>query len=90
MEELLTRAEFHATIDKLTSEVRMLKRNNERKTSEFISRREIINDIGELEYYRAVDNKELTPIKFGDARNCKVRVLTAEYNRYILNKANKQ
>lgn len=90
MDETLTRAEFHSTINKLSESIRLLKKSDDRKPSRFISRREIINDIGVQEYDRAVLRKELTPIKFGNARNCKTRVLTEEYNRYILNKVSQQ
>ena len=84
-EDTLTKREFLTSLDRLATEIRLMRRQNERKPSKFISRGEVIKDVGIQEYSRAIECKELTPIKFGDARNCKVRILTEEYNRYINN-----
>jgi hypothetical protein len=52
------------------------------KSTRFITRQEIISEIGRIRYERAIEVKKLTPYKSG-GRNCKVRIDRNEYERYL-------
>lgn len=54
----------------------------------FISRTEIIKDIGKTAYDNAVKKGELKPIKFGNKRNSKIRVPYEQYRIFINNLIN--
>jgi len=49
----------------------------------FISRQEILADIGKHTYERAVKSKKITPLKAGTTSNCKVRVDRLQYEQYL-------
>ena len=51
-------------------------------SSRFITRQQIISEIGRIRYERAIEVKKLTPYK-AEGRNCKVRIERNEYERYL-------
>jgi hypothetical protein len=52
------------------------------KSTRFITRQEIISEIGRIRYERAIESKKLSPYKFG-GRNCKVRIDRNQYEGYL-------
>jgi len=52
-------------------------------TNRFITRNEIVSEIGRWAYDNAVKYGKLTPVKFGERSNCKVRVDKCEYEKFI-------
>jgi hypothetical protein len=55
---------------------------SENSASRFITRQQIISEIGRIRFERAVEVKKLTPYK-AEGRNCKVRIDRNEYERYL-------
>lgn len=49
----------------------------------FISRADIIRDIGRAAYEHAVKQGELRPIRLGNGKNSKIRVPYQQYKAYI-------
>ncbi len=52
------------------------------KSVRFITRQQIISEIGRSSFQRAVECKKLIPYK-ADGRNCKVRIDRREYEEYL-------
>jgi len=52
--------------------------------SRYVTRQQIITDIGRRAYEKAVNFKKITPIKFAsNSANSKVRVNRYEYEKYL-------
>jgi len=61
-----------------------MRKTEETRPSIFLSRAEIIGDIGKAEYNNAVKRGDFVPIRFGEKKNCKQRIPREQYERYIL------
>ena len=53
--------------------------------SPYITRQEIIKQIGRTDYENAIENGQLTPIK-NKGRNARVSVLRGEFDRYVMSR----
>ena len=76
-EPLLTRTEFLAYMDAFRREL------TRPKKSRFMTRSEVISQIGKTKLYRAVRRGLLTPLKEGTAKSSPVLFEAEEFEGYI-------
>ena len=53
--------------------------------SPYITRQEILKQVGRTDYENAIKNGQLTPIK-NNGRNARISVLRSEFDRYVMNR----